>query len=79
MNIITMRPETYLEGLPDVGIVIDDQNVRLIHLATYLLPGKREQEGTKIPAQFFDILKVYFITGKLYLDRSWFGNSTLWR
>jgi hypothetical protein len=38
MNIITVRPETNLEGLPHVGIVIDDQNVRLTHFATYLVP-----------------------------------------
>jgi hypothetical protein len=40
MNIITVRPETNLEGLPHVGIVIDDQNVRLTHFATYLVPAK---------------------------------------
>jgi hypothetical protein len=70
MNIITVRPETYLEGMPHVGIVIDDQNVRLTHFATYLVPGKLEREGKRIPPRFFGILKVYFITGKLYLDGS---------
>jgi hypothetical protein len=62
MNIVTIGPETYLEGLPNVGIVIHDQNVRLIHFAAYLVPGKREQED---PAQFFGILKANLITGKL--------------
>jgi hypothetical protein len=39
MNVIAIRFETYLEGQPHVGIVIDDQNVRLTHCATFLYPG----------------------------------------
>ena len=70
MNIKTVRTETYLQGLPHVGIVIDDQNVRFTHFATYLVPGKLERERKKIPTRFFGILKVYFMAGKLYLDQS---------
>jgi hypothetical protein len=51
VNIITVRPETNLEGLPHVGIVIDDQNVRLTHFATYLVPAKLERERTKLPSR----------------------------
>src|ERR1700691_3661317 len=39
-NIIAARLKTYLEGLPHVGIVIDDQNVRLTHFGTYLVIRK---------------------------------------
>jgi hypothetical protein len=44
MNNIAVRTETYLEGLPNVGIVIDDQNVRLTHFATFLYPGELEED-----------------------------------
>jgi hypothetical protein len=73
MNTIATRLETYLEGLPHVGIVIHDKNVRLSHFAAYLVPGKPDRERKKITTRPFDILQVYFITGKLYLDRSWFA------
>jgi hypothetical protein len=68
MNIIATRLETYLEGLPHVGIVIDDQNVRLTHLGTYPVPGKLERERKKIPTSFFGVLKAHFIAGKLHSD-----------
>jgi hypothetical protein len=71
MNIIATRLEPCLEGLPNVGIVIDDQNVRLTHLGTYTVTvlGKLERERNKTPTRLFGILKAHFIAGKLYLDR----------
>jgi hypothetical protein len=67
MNVIATRLETYLEGLPLVGIVIDDQNVRLTHFATYLVARKLERRS--FPTRFFGILKANVIAGKLYLNQ----------
>jgi hypothetical protein len=68
MNVIATRLETCLERLPNVGIVIDDQNVRLTQLGTYPVPGKLERERKKIPTFFFGVLKAHFIAGKLHSD-----------
>jgi hypothetical protein len=67
VNIIAIRLETYLKGLTHVGIVIDDQNVRLPHFGTYLVIRKL-WESIRDPFVVFDILEADFIAGKLYLD-----------
>lgn len=77
MHIVTVRTETHLEGLPYVGIVIDDQNIRFTHFATYFVPGKLERELKKIPTRLFGIFKLHFMAGKLYLNRFRFGNALL--
>jgi hypothetical protein len=68
MNVIAIRPETDLEGLPHVGIVIDDQNVRLTHFRTYLVIRKLWESIKETPHLIFDILEAHFIAEKLYLD-----------
>ena len=68
MNVIAIRLETDLEGLPHVGIVIDDQNVRLTHFGTYLVIRKLWESIKEIPYLVFDILEAHFIAEKLYLD-----------
>jgi hypothetical protein len=70
IHIVATRLEPYLEGLPNFGVVIHDQNVRLTHFATYLVIGKLERDRKEIFTQFFDILKALLIAGKLYPDRS---------
>ena len=47
-NIIAVRLKTYLEGLPHVGIVIDDQNVRSTHFGTYLVIRKLWESITRL-------------------------------
>jgi len=68
MNIITACSKLYLKGQPYVGVVIDDQNVRLTHLATYPVLGKLERARKKIPTSFFGILKAHVMAGKLHPD-----------
>src|SRR5271156_6285043 len=52
MTIIATRLETYFEGLPHVGIVIDDQNILLTHFGTYLVIGKLWKSIKRFPLSF---------------------------